>query len=308
MPPVAPQEAAVLPRLICYQQTYFTNNGSEYVSLRPICRAGSADLTHLILAAIHLNEDPEHITLNDDHHDHPRFAELWREAAELQVLGVKVMGMLGGAAPGSFRRLDGDEAQFNRYYGPFRDMISRHALDGLDLDVEEEMSLAGVIRLIDRLKQDFGDRFIITLAPVATALVPGLRHLSGFDYFALERARGSKISWYNTQFYNGWGMMDSTAAYDMIIAQGWPPEKVVVGQLTNPRNGSQGYVPLETTATIIGLLLQKYPKFGGMFGWEYYNALPGGTQRPWDWVRAITMIFAMKRLYDIANDPSLRRY
>ncbi|KMU83223.1 hypothetical protein CIHG_01005 [Coccidioides immitis H538.4] len=67
------------------------------------------------------------------------------------------------------------------------------------------MSLDGIIRLIDRLKSDFGDEFIITLAPVATAMVHGLRHLSGFDYRALETARGSKISWYNVQFYNGWG-------------------------------------------------------------------------------------------------------
>ncbi|MCJ1429596.1 hypothetical protein MMC29_007511 [Sticta canariensis] len=48
---------------------------------------------------------------------------------------------------------------------------ARHAgahtgLDGLDLDVEEAVSLASIIRLIDRLRTDFGrSRFRITLAP-----------------------------------------------------------------------------------------------------------------------------------------------
>ena len=88
----------------------------------------------------------------------------------MQDIGVKVLGMLGGAAQGSFQRLDRSGGEFEAYYVPLRDMIRRHNLDGLDLDVEEPMSLNGIIRLIDRLKTDFGPEFLITLAPVATAL------------------------------------------------------------------------------------------------------------------------------------------
>ncbi|KAL1957010.1 hypothetical protein VTO42DRAFT_6387 [Malbranchea cinnamomea] len=300
MPPIPTSTSSrILPRVICYQQTHYPNNGTQYVSMLPLL-TNSTGVTHVILAAIHINSDPENITLNDDRHDHPRLSPLWAEARVLQTMGVKVMGMLGGAARGSYERLDKDEAEFERYYVPLRDMIRAHAFDGLDLDVEEEMSLAGIIRLIDRLKQDFGNDFIITLTPVATALIPGLRHLSGFDYAALERARGSKISWYNTQFYNGWGLMNGTTAYDLIISQGWPPEKVVVGLLTNPGNGSQGYIPLETSSAVLAVLLQKYPSFGGVFGWEYFNALPGDVQRPWEWASAMSFTFAMKRLLDHA--------
>ncbi len=115
---------------------------------------------------------------------------MWAELRILQASGVKVLGMLGGAARGSFTRLDGDETQFERYYLPLREMVSTYGLDGLDLDVEEEMSLGGVIRLIDRLRVDFGPGFLITLAPVAAALLNPRNNLSGFDYEALEVMRG----------------------------------------------------------------------------------------------------------------------
>jgi hypothetical protein len=105
------------------------------------------------------------------------------------------MGMLGGAAKGSFTRLDLDDVTFETYYIPLRDLIRERGLDGLDLDVEERMSLAGVIRLIDRLKSDFGSGFTITLAPVAAALMSdNPRHnLSGFSYEALEVMRGPQV-------------------------------------------------------------------------------------------------------------------
>ena len=76
-----------------------------------------------------------------------------------QAHGVRVLGMLGGAAKGSYRRLDQDERSFENYYCPVRDMIREKGLEGLDLDVEEHMSLGGVVRLIDRLRKDFGKDF-----------------------------------------------------------------------------------------------------------------------------------------------------
>ena len=79
--------------------------------------------------------------------------------------------MLGGAARGTFALLDGSDASFETHYLLLRDFLRTHRLDGLDLDIEEPMALASVIRLIDRLRADFGPRFLITLAPVAMALI-----------------------------------------------------------------------------------------------------------------------------------------
>jgi chitinase len=252
-------------------------------------------ITHVILAAFHLNEQPEAITLNDDPPQSPVFDPLWAEVPLMQQQGVKVMGMLGGAAPGSFTRLDGSREQFELFYYPLLAMIRRHGLDGLDLDVEEPMSLQGVIRLIDRLKADLGDAFIITLAPVAAALL-GIGNLSGFDYRELEQARASKISWYNTQFYNGWGPAEDPRMYATMMAQGWSARRVVYGLLTNPGNGSQGYVSQEKIGPVLATLIEHYPTFGGVMGWEYYNALPGDSAKPWQWAAQMSLSMGMKDL------------
>lgn len=250
-------------------------------------------VTHIILAALHINEDPNHITLNDDPPSDPKFNQLWAEVPTMKSAGVKIMGMLGGAAPGSFRRLDGSLEQFERYYAPLLHIIQQFGLEGLDLDVEESMSLPGVIRLIDRLKADLGDGFIVTLAPVAAALL-NIGNLSGFSYRDLEQARASKISWYNAQFYNGWGPAQDPRMYAAMVAQGWSPRRVVFGLLTNPGNGSQGYVSQETIGPILAALVEQFPEFGGVMGWEYFNALPGGTANPWEWAAMMTMNMGMK--------------
>lgn len=214
----------------------------------------------------------------------------------LQSAGIKVLGMLGGAAKGSYRMLDGNTFSFQQYYQPLRQMIDTTGLNGLDLDVEEDMSLAGIIRLIDQLKTDFGSGFIITLAPVATALY-GERHLSGFDYEQLEKAMGRHIAWYNAQFYCGWGSAETTLGYDVIIARGWPPEKVVMGLITNPESGA-GWVPDHLLSDTLHALQKRYPTFGGVMGWEYFNSITAAEPYgwPWSWANLMTKVLYPSKL------------
>ena len=268
--------------MIVYHQTHHGPNNGPPISILPLLTQ-STGVTHVMIAAIHLNDPPGNITLNDLPPDNERFTTLWSEVAWLQASGVRVLGMLGGAAKGSFERLDGDDlARVESFYAPLRDMIREHALNGLDLDIEEEMSLPGVIRLIDRLRADFGPDFIITLAPVSNALLAGAQHLSGFDYRLLETMRGHEIAWYNTQFYCGWGDASTTAWYDAIMSCGWPAHKVVLGLVTNPANGP-GHVDWPRQEAVLRTLRSRYPGFGGVMGWEYYNSLPGDAARPWEW-------------------------
>lgn len=230
------------------------------------------------------------IQRQNDHVPHDlRYVTLWAELRVLQASGIKVLGMLGGAAKGSFTRLDLDETTFESYYCPLRDLVRERGLDGLDLDVEEPMTLAGILRLIDRLKSDFGDDFIISLAPVAAALMSDdPRHnLSGFSYEALEVMRGKQIGFYNTQFYCGWGDLSKTDGFDFMVARGYPADKIVIGVVTNPGNGS-GWVPFEVLQEVLITLKSRYPGFGGVMGWEYFNSLPGDCPRPWEWAAFMT--------------------
>lgn len=202
-----------------------------------------------------------------------------------QDVGVKVLGMLGGAAKGSFSRLDRSAQEFEVYYGPLRDVIREAGLDGMDLDVEEEMSLGGIMRLIDRLKADFGTGFEITMAPVANAMIGG-RHLSGFDYEVLEMMRGDSIAAYHVQFYNGWGDVRGLGA---VLAKGWRPEKIIVGVLTNPGNGN-GHVPWRDLTGAMRMVRESCPSIGGTMGWEYFNCVTEGDGRegrPWEWAEGI---------------------
>ncbi|KAI0443893.1 alkaline phosphatase [Xylaria telfairii] len=287
---MAPELSSSLPRLIVYYQTTHSPDDTP-ISILPLITQPGISVTHLIIAAIHINEDPDALTLNDHPPSDPRFVTTWAELRIAQASGIAVLGMLGGAAKGSYARLDRDQTTFERYYAPLYELVRERGLDGLDLDVEEHMSLVGIIRLIDRLRADFGSGFIITLTPVATALVDARRNLSGFDYKALEVARGDQIAWYNAQFYNGWGDASNPVLYEMCVALGWKPEKVVVGLVTSPDNG-YGYVRFEVLSYNLKLLREQFPKFGGVMGWEYFNGQPGGKQRPWEWAQEMTKMLS----------------
>jgi chitinase len=268
-------------RIIFYHQTHYKED--RYISLQPTILPG-AGVTHVIIAAIHLNS-PTRITLNDDLYDADKFIPLWDEVRQLQSAGIKVLGMLGGAAQGSYTKLDGSLEGFHRWYQPLRKMIAWAGFDGLDLDIEEAMSLGGVIRLIDHLKTDFGQSFLVTLAPVAPAL-RNEQNLGGFNMEELEKGLGSRIAWYNTQFYCGWGDMSKPHDYDRIIARGWPQEKVVIGLVTNPSNCS-GHVEEAKLWQCLAELVRRYPRIGGVMGWEYYNARTEQSSEPWKWAEMI---------------------
>ncbi|KFG77693.1 endo-N-acetyl-beta-D-glucosaminidase D4 (chitinase) [Metarhizium anisopliae] len=279
---------AELPRLVVYFQTTHDSSGRP-ISMLPLIEEKGIALTHLIVCSLHVNENGQ-IHLNDYPPSNPMFYTLWNETAVMKNAGVKIMGMVGGAAPGSFSSgtLDGDTATFNKYYGQLRDVIKKFKLQGLDIDVEQPMSQAGIERLVDKLRSDFGPSFIITLAPVASALSGG-GNLSGFDYKLLDSRKGSKINFYNGQFYSGFGTMSRPTDYTNVVSNGFSASRVVAGQLTSPSNG-YGYIPYEQLNATVISLRDKYGQIGGVMGWEYFNSAPGGTDEPWKWAQIMTQI------------------
>ncbi|KAI5841609.1 alkaline phosphatase [Tricharina praecox] len=293
-PPPPPAMAPALPRIVLYQQTHHHPGTSTPVRLTHLLTQVPAHIhAHLvvIVGAVHLNAATPtvaaHITLNDSAPTATKFRELRDDIAALRRAGVTVLVMLGGAAGGSFTVLDGGAVEEEGeggavegyYYALLHAFLVSWELDGIDLDVEEDMSLPGIIRLITRLRRDF-PAYIITLAPVATALSGG-RHISGFDYCAMRAAVGAEVAWYNAQFYCGWGDVRDTNAVVRMWDHGWDPVDVVLGTVTNPVNAG-GWVGTEEVGGAVKAL-GEYGG-GGVAGWEYFNALPGGTERPWVWV------------------------
>ena len=100
--------AAVPPRLVAYIQTFRSVDGGP-LSLLPLLNERTG-VTHILLSAVHLNEQPGDITLNEHHPNDTMYDTLWSEVKQLQDGGIKVMMMLGGAARGTFERLSGDDA------------------------------------------------------------------------------------------------------------------------------------------------------------------------------------------------------
>lgn len=288
-----------MPRLVIYFQTTHNAATGQPISMLPLITEQEISLTHLIVCSFHLgNQDSGGaIHLNDYPPDDPLFYTLWNETAILRAAGVKVMGMVGGAAPGSFSTdtLDSpDAATFEHYYGQLHDALVTYQLQGLDVDVEQPMSQGGITRLLTRLHADFGDGFVLTLAPVASALGGGGGpNLSGFEYAALAvdavTADGAPVvDFFNAQFYNGFGSLDSPADYEAAVGAGWRAAELVAGQLTDAGQGDSAYFgALNQTVT---RLMEEHGTFGGVMGWEYFNSAPGGEAAPWQWAQAMTRI------------------
>ncbi|KAL7931878.1 glycoside hydrolase family 18 protein [Trichoderma chlorosporum] len=290
-------EPTDLPRLIIYFQTTHDSNNNP-ISMLPLINEQGIALTHLIVCSFHINQGGV-VHLNDFPPDDPHFYTLWNETVLMKQAGVTVMGMVGGAAGGSFTTstLDStDTATFELYYGQLHDTIVNFQLEGMDLDVEQPMSQAGITRLISRLRADFGPDFLITLAPVASAL-ENSSNLSGFNYNTLRTAEGPNINWYNTQFYSGFGSMATTSDYDNIVDNGYTPDTVVAGQLTEP--DGPGWIATSNLNTTIISLVEEYGQIGGVMGWEYFNSLPGGTAAPWEWAQIITEILRPNLVPDL---------
>jgi chitinase len=180
-------------------------------------------------------------------------------------------------------------------------MLREHNIQGLDIDIEESVPISMPLRLLRQLNSDLGTDFILTMAPVASALLRNGSGLHGFpqkdmDDQALEPARpnGKLVSWYHAQFYNGWGDASSTTMYDQIISEGgWAADRIVMGVLTNPGDGGSGFVKLPTLKSVVGSLGAKHASFGCAVGWEYWAAGTGdGMQYPWMWVKELGDVIA----------------
>jgi len=272
-------------RIVYYYQTQYYNG--NYVSLSPIWKqinpaTGHPFTTDVMIAAFHLgynSDNTPYIHLNDNPPGDPMFTQMWQEAATLQSYGVTVRMMLGGAAQGSYADLF---SNWNTFYPILKQTLQQYNLNGIDMDIEENVSLSNAQMLIDQLNTDFGSQFVMTMSPVASAFWGGA-NLSGFSYQQLyQTPEGQRINWFNGQFYSGFASLISPSDYEHAVQGGFPAQVVVAGMIGNPVDGG-GFVPMPLVAQTVTKLTRQYSTFGGVACWEYFNALPGGLADPIEW-------------------------
>ena len=171
--------------------------------------------------------------------------------------------MVGGAG-GAFSTLFDN---FDTYYPMLRDMLKSYCFNGIDLDIEELVDIHNVKKLINQIKKDFKDDFIITMAPLQSSMSNDNSSMGGFIYKNLYKSdEGKYIHYFNTQSYYSYTFDD----YDAMIKNGYPPEKIVFGMISSQFNSSN----MNDCCDTIKQIKQKYKDFGGVFVWEYCDCPP----------------------------------
>jgi hypothetical protein len=238
-----------------------------FVGLHQILKQAQ-EVSLVIVSSLHFDEG--HIYLNDNEPTDPLFDPMWTEIQEAHYEGTEIHLMLGGAG-GAYQELF---THFDLYYPLLVQMIrDRPYVQGINLDIEEEVRLADVKHLIRRIKTDCGSDFKITMAPVQESLMTDGPGMGGFSYKELVKsAEGPWIDAFNVQCYGSF----SYDTIHTIVQNGYPPETLVMGMMSGQFTKETFPQALHEVQKIV----DAYPSFRGVYDWEYYDAPPGGPADP----------------------------
>ncbi|EIW79362.1 glycoside hydrolase family 18 protein [Coniophora puteana RWD-64-598 SS2] len=169
--------------------------------------------------------------------------------------------------------------------------VKQYGLDGVDVDYEDFAAINKQDGKAEQWLSTFtsalraqlpqGD-YILTHAPVAPWF--SSKYTSG-AYRKVHENVGSKIDWYNVQFYNQGtseyttcdGLLETSSstfpnsALFQINKAGVPLDKIVIGKPATAGDASTGYMPAATLATCLQQAKAKSWN-GGVMVWEYPDA------------------------------------
>jgi len=255
-------------RIIYYYQTF--------IGLENILE--NSPVTHIHLSSIHFgnnNDGSPYIHLNNNNPDSDIFNKLWIDIKKAQEKGIKIVLMIGGAG-GAYYNLF---KNFDLYYNLLRDILIKYNLDGIDLDIEEEVDINNVKKIINIINKDFGNEFIISMAPVQSSLETDNPGMGGFIYKDLYNSKeGKLINYFNGQFYYDF----SFESYENVINNNYSADKIVIGMISNQN--------FDNCCYNIKKIITKYENFGGAFIWEYFNA-PPNIKNPSEWAKKIKELY-----------------
>ena len=262
-------------KIIYYYQTFI---GLQSILNNPI------KTTHIIVSSIHFGKDKNdklYIHLNDYPPQNKKFNQLWIDLKKVYDKGITIMLMIGGAG-GAYSTWFENEETYKKGLQLLKNIISNNSfIKGIDLDIEENVSLLNVQKVIRDLKTIYGKQFIITMAPVCNSLMYNYPGLGGFIYKDLMNTdEGKMIDWFNGQFY----FQYSKDMFEQCVKNDYNPSNIIFGMI------SSNFVNnFDKALEEIKKVKQEYPNFGGVYIWEYCNS-PPDNKNPCIWSQEISKI------------------
>ena len=179
-------------KIIYYYQTFV---GLEKLKV-------NCDATNLIISSIHFGDNK--IYLNDNEPDNVKFKQLWEETKNLSEKDIHISCMVGGAG-GAFKELF---SNLDVYYKTLCDfLLSKPWIQGINIDVEETVTMDNIKKLISKIRNDFGENFIISMAPVSSAMESDNPGMGGFVYKDLFNSpEGKMIDFFYCQCYESFSL------------------------------------------------------------------------------------------------------
>ena len=136
------------------------------------------------------------IHINNNTPGDPKFSSLWDQLQTCKEQGIEITLMIGGAG-GGYRSLF---ANYSVYYGLLKRLLTdkKGLITGIDLDIEEIVSLKDTLKLINDIKSDFPD-MTISMSPVQFSLETDVTGMGGFCYKDILKT--GLVDYYIGQFY-----------------------------------------------------------------------------------------------------------
>lgn len=264
-------------KIIYYYQTF--------ICLDDLINDPNCVVTHIHLSSIHFGVDSNskpYIHLNDNNPSDPKFDNLWKDLHRIKGKGIKIILMIGGAG-GGYSSFFSDYSVYSEILFNFIDK-NKDLIDGIDLDIEEPVSLDNTKKLISDIRKTFGDDFIISLAPIQSSLMNDEPGMSGFIYKDLYTSQeGKYIDYFNVQCYDDF----SIDAYQQMLKNGYPENMINMGMLSG--------MDLTNILTEIKKIRTIY-NLAGVFNWEYYSSPPDGQKNPAEWSKLINKTISSENI------------
>ena len=260
---------------ICYY--YQTFNGLDKLIENP------SVVDTIIVSSIHFGNNKDgtpYIHMNDLEPSNKAFDIVWNQTKLLSDKYNKEILLMMGGAGGAYGELF---KNYDVYYPMLVNTIKTHNwIKGVDLDIEEPVSISGVQKLIRDIHSDFGDSFTITMAPLASSLMSDQGGMGGFIYKDLFTSEEGKfITRFNVQAYGSYNY----ETFESMVNNGYPADKLVLGMLSGQFNKDAFATALIEIRKIVNI----YGNIGGVFDWEYFDAPPNPND-PSEWAKYMSEI------------------